>query len=128
EERVCAAIGIPAAVVGFGAGLQQTKVGATMKELRKEAWDSCIRPMQNAIAEQVTFQAMGDFQSESSVHRDRGKFDASNFAASQGEEKVRADRLAVYVNAGVLRVDKAQALAGLDEVSSQAGYLRPANA
>ncbi len=28
EERVCAALGIPAAVIGFGTGLQQTKVGA----------------------------------------------------------------------------------------------------
>lgn len=28
EERICAAIGIPAAVIGFGTGLQQTKVGA----------------------------------------------------------------------------------------------------
>jgi len=28
EERVCAALGIPAAVVGFGTGLHQTKVGA----------------------------------------------------------------------------------------------------
>src|SRR5690606_1589441 len=37
EERVCAALGVPAAVVGFGSGLQSTKVGATMKELRKEA-------------------------------------------------------------------------------------------
>src|SRR3990167_2635934 len=28
EERICAALGIPAAVIGFGTGLQQTKVGA----------------------------------------------------------------------------------------------------
>ena len=37
EERVCAALGIPAAVVGFGTGLQQTKVGATMREMRRTA-------------------------------------------------------------------------------------------
>lgn len=35
EERVTAALGVPAAVVGFGAGLQSTKVGATMREDRK---------------------------------------------------------------------------------------------
>src|SRR5690606_29615132 len=58
----------------------------------------------------------------------RVKFDASNFAASQEEEKERADRLAVYVNAGILRVDKAQELAGLEVDPSQAVYLRPANA
>jgi hypothetical protein len=35
EERVCAALGVPAAVVGFGTGLEQTKLGATMRELRQ---------------------------------------------------------------------------------------------
>ena len=33
EERVCAALGVPAAVVGYGSGLEQTKVGATMESL-----------------------------------------------------------------------------------------------
>ncbi|MFK4985474.1 phage portal protein, partial [Klebsiella pneumoniae] len=42
EERVCACLGIPAAIVGFGAGLQQTKVGATMEELRKLAWNNGV--------------------------------------------------------------------------------------
>ena len=36
EERVTAALGVPAAVVGFGSGLEQTKVGATMRELRRQ--------------------------------------------------------------------------------------------
>src|SRR5215813_12549866 len=38
EERASAALGIPAAVVGFGTGLETTKVGATMSEMRKLAW------------------------------------------------------------------------------------------
>src|SRR5581483_9721010 len=49
EERVCAALGIPAAVVGFGTGLQQTKVGATMKEMRQLAWTGGIMPLQKII-------------------------------------------------------------------------------
>jgi len=54
EERVTAALGIPAAVVGFGAGLQQTKVGATMKELRQLAWSNGVLPMQCTIAGEIT--------------------------------------------------------------------------
>jgi hypothetical protein len=46
EERVCAALGIPAAVIGFGTGLQQTKVGATMREMVKLAWQGGIEPIQ----------------------------------------------------------------------------------
>lgn len=53
EERVCAALGLPAAVVGFGTGLQQTKVGATMKEMRQLAWTGGIIPMQRIIASEL---------------------------------------------------------------------------
>src|SRR5690606_3556001 len=42
EERVCAILGVPAAVVGFGSGLQSTKVGATMRELVRLARVNCI--------------------------------------------------------------------------------------
>jgi hypothetical protein len=49
EERVCACIGIPAAVVGFGAGLQTAKVGATMEELFKTAWRNGVLPVARAL-------------------------------------------------------------------------------
>ncbi len=51
EERVCALIGIPAAVVGFSAGLQSTKVGATMQEMRKLAWWNGVIPLQTSIGD-----------------------------------------------------------------------------
>jgi HK97 family phage portal protein len=123
EERVCAALGVPAAVVGFGSGLQQTKVGATMKELRKEAWDSCIRPMQNSLAKQLTGQALPDFQAQ--TRRFRVRFDASEFAASQEEETEKATRFALLVEKGVLRVDRAQEALGLEVDPSRAVYLGP---
>ena len=53
EERVCACLGIPAAVVGFGAGLQTAKVGATMGELRKLAWHNGIIPLMRAFADEL---------------------------------------------------------------------------
>ncbi|MEM7000879.1 MAG: phage portal protein [Pseudomonadota bacterium] len=53
EERVTALLGIPAAVVGFGAGLQQTKVGATMTELRKLAWMNGVVPILNCFVGSV---------------------------------------------------------------------------
>ena len=123
EERVCAAIGVPAAVVGFGTGLQQTKVGATMKEMRRLAWVSCIIPMQNSLARQLTRQAMPDFQSQ--VRRFRVKFDTSHVSAFLEEETERADRVGSLVVRGILRVDKAQEELGLEVDPSQAIYLRP---
>jgi HK97 family phage portal protein len=130
EERVCAALGVPAAVVGFGSGLQSTKVGATMKELRKEAWDSCIRPMQTSIAKQLTDQLMPDFVAQ--TRRFRVRFDTSEFAASQEDETAKATRVALLVEKGILRVDRAQEKLGLEVDPERAVYLgntaRPAGA
>src|SRR3546814_2618913 len=53
EERVCALLGIPAAVVGFGAGLQQTKVGATMQQMSKQAWENGVLPFCRLAADEL---------------------------------------------------------------------------
>src|SRR5262249_24002262 len=60
EERVCAALGIPAAVVGFGTGLQQTKVGATMKEMRQLAWTGGLMPLQKIVAKTIDRSLLSD--------------------------------------------------------------------
>ncbi len=49
EERVCACLGIHSAVVGFGTGMQQTKVGATLEELSKLSWINGVIPVQNCL-------------------------------------------------------------------------------
>ncbi len=54
EERVCAALHVQPAVIGFGAGLQQTKVGATMKELRQLSWQAGVLPLQKIISGEVS--------------------------------------------------------------------------
>lgn len=125
EERVCAAIGIPAAVVGFGAGLQSTKVGATMRELRKLAWIQCLTPMQKTLAKQATAQLLPDFVSQ--TRRFRVAFDLSGVSAFQEEDDLSATRVARLVQGGILRVDRAQALLGLEVDETQQVYLRPSN-
>lgn len=62
EERISSAVGIPAAVVGFGAGLQSTKVGATMAELVDLAWQNGVMPRALAIAAEITEQLLSDFE------------------------------------------------------------------
>ena len=49
EERVCAALGIQPAVLGLGAGLQTTKVGATMVEMTRQSWRYGIIPLISII-------------------------------------------------------------------------------
>ena len=125
EERVCAMIGLPAAVVGFGAGLQQTKVGATMRELRKLAWVSMLQPNQKNIGGQVTQQLMPDFQAQ--TRRFRLHFDVSNVAAFVEEEMEKSRRIALLVDSGIITVAVAQEMLGLEVDDSQDVYLRPSS-
>lgn len=122
EERVCAAIGIPAAVVGFGSGLQSTKVGATMRELVKLAWVQCVTPMQTALARQLTAQLLPDFQSQ--TRRFRARFDTSEVSAFQEEAKAEAERVSLLVREGILRVDRAQHILGLEVDPIRSVYLK----
>jgi HK97 family phage portal protein len=123
EERVAAAVGLPAAIIGFGTGLQSTKVGATMREMRRMAWVQCVIPMQLAMGRQLTTQTVPDF--EPLTHRWRVRFDTSSVSAFQEEETEKATRLKTLVGAGIMRVDQAQEAAGLEVDESQRVYLRP---
>jgi HK97 family phage portal protein len=125
EERVCAALGIPAAVVGFGTGLQQTKVGATMKEMRKMAWEDGIIPMQGAMAEDLEQQLLPDFEDDTSTTR--VKFDTSNVAALQQEEAIKHEKIRKDVAAGIITVAQGQALLGYPVDPKRDVYLQPVN-
>lgn len=120
EERVCSAIGIPAAVVGFGSGLQSTKVGATMRELVKLAWVQCVTPMQTSMARQLTAQLLPDFVSQ--VRRFRARFDTTEVSAFQEEARSEAERVALLVKADILRLDRAQHALRLEVDPSRALY------
>jgi HK97 family phage portal protein len=120
EERVCSAIGIPAAVVGFGSGLQSTKVGATMRELVKLAWVQCVTPMQSGLGRQLTAQLLPDFQSQ--VRRFRARFDTTEVSAFQEEAKAEAERVTLLVEKNILRRDRAQQILGLEVDPSCANY------
>jgi HK97 family phage portal protein len=67
EERIAAVIGIPAAVLGFGVGLEQTKVGATMRELREQAYESFVIPTQRIIAGELRNQLLPEFDDSPSL-------------------------------------------------------------
>ena len=100
EERVCAILGVAAAVVGFGTGLQQTKVGATMKEMRESSYEDCIIPMQNSMADELDLQLLPEF--EESPNDFKLDFDLSNIRILQEDETARVDRITKLVTGGIL--------------------------
>ena len=114
EERICAMIGVPAAVVGFGAGLQQTKVGATMRELVKLARVNCIEPTQSTIGRQLGRQLLPE--SEPAPERFRVAYDNSGVSMFLEDEDAVAKRSGELYKDGVATRDEARAMVGLDPV------------
>jgi hypothetical protein len=124
EERVCAALGIPAAVVGFGTGLEQVKVGATMRELVGLAWDDCIVPTQRIIASQVEHALLPEFEGSPEQFADA---DRSKVSALQEDENLRAARWNNQVQAGYVMVSEARRAFGLPVRPEDNVFLRPLN-
>ena len=98
EERVSALLGIPAAVVGFGSGLQQTKVGATMAEMRAMAYEDCIIPMQRIWADEWDMQLLPEFEEKPELFR--MVFDLSNVRVLRDDAGKLSDRLTRQLMAG----------------------------
>ena len=124
EERVTAALGIPAAVVGFGAGLQQTKVGATMNALIRLAWTGNIIPSQRPIGQTLQRQLLIDFD------RDKGLtvgFDNSKVSALQEDKDKKIKRLSDGVMKGWAKVSDVREAEGLIVEESDRVYLRSLN-
>ena len=96
-----------------------------MRELRRLAWVQCLIPMQKSLAKQLSAQLLPDFSAQ--LRRFRVRFDTSDVSAFQEEDTQRAERAARLVQAGILRVDRAQEMVGLEVDPTQKVYLRPAN-
>lgn len=126
EERVCAALGIPAAVVGFGAGLQTAKVGATMTEMRKLAWTNGVLPITTTFADEINRSLLPDFGTERTA--EEVEFDVSDVQALQDELDKLFTRYDTGVRGGWIMVAEAREAAGLDVDDSHRIYLRPFSA
>lgn len=123
EERICACLGIPAAVVGFGAGLQSTKVGATMTELRKLAWHNGVLPMARAFADELGRSLVPDFGDAAGLRAD---WDVSEVLALSEDEDKRVKRLLEELAAGAITMFEYRTERGWEADDSHRFYLRPA--
>jgi HK97 family phage portal protein len=100
EERVCAVTGVKAAVVGFGAGLAQTAVGATMTSLREQSYEDAIIPLQRLIGPELETQLLDDF--EPNPDEWTVKFDLSEVRVLQEDEDRLHARMVNDWNGGLI--------------------------
>jgi len=122
EERVTAAFGVPAAVVGFGAGLQNTKVGATMRELRQLAWHNGVIPLQQIAATTLTRSLLPDLGKTGMV-----AFDNSDVAALADDENKHVERVTSLVKAGIWTRGEGRTETGKEATPADDVYLLPLN-
>ncbi len=125
EERVCASIGVAAAVIGFGAGLQSTKVGATMAELRKLSWQNGVLPVGRVFADELDRSLLLDFGSTAGL---RTAWDTSEVQALQDDLAQLATRLNTAIGGGWAQVAEGREAMGWDVEDADRIYLRPAMA
>ena len=115
EERVAAVYGIPAAVVGFGTGMQQTKVGATMAELRRQAYMECVLPLHRRTSTQLARQLLPDFEPNVDDWIVEWPLETAQMALVD-ERQAQATRLVSLVGSGILTVNEARHELGLEEI------------
>lgn len=124
EERVCALYGIPAAVVGFSAGLQQTKVGATMAEMRKLAWQNGIFPLHRTFSSELDRGLLEKYGKE---HKHRTRFDTSEVAALQEDRRNLTISMDRGIRGGWVTIAEGKRALGMTALPEDEIYLRGAN-
>lgn len=124
EERVSAIMGIPAVVVGFGAGLDRSTYN-NMGEAREQAYESNIIPTQRLMAEELWMQLLPDY--EEAPEDFTVRFDVSKVRVLQEDRNKAAEREANLFKSGV-KTRKA-ALISLGEEADDADdvYMVPIN-
>lgn len=124
EERVTAAIGIPAVVVGFGAGLKRSTF-TNMGEAREMAYEAGLIPMQRILGEEIRWQLLTDYESDPYLWR--CGFDLSQVRVLQEDFYRQMQRLDVGIRGGWIQVSEGREAAGYDSGDADRIYLRQGN-
>ena len=111
EERVTAIFGIPAVVVGMGAGLDRSTF-SNFAEARIAAYESNVFPTQRLFAAELQTQLLPDF---ADPEAQEVGWDYSEVRALQDDKNSLYTRLSQAVLAGWLQPNEARVQAGMDE-------------
>lgn len=109
--RVAAVIGIPVGVLGLEPGLEQVKVGATMREIREQAAESFLIPHMRLIAAELRSQLLPDFDTEPNLII---AHDLSQVRVLMDDRKALFSREADAYDKGLKTRSEARSALGLD--------------
>ena len=120
EERITAVLGIPAIVVGLGAGLQRSTF-ANYAEAREAAYESFIIPMQRLLAAELQLQLVPDFGDPTRL---RIAFDLSQVRVLQDDQNALHERTRADLLAGLLTLNQALGAVGEAPLTGPEGDVR----
>lgn len=111
EERISAAMGIPAMVLGLGAGLDRSTYN-NYREAREAAYENNIIPLQRVLASQLGGQLLEEFPAAGDGYEQRIAFDLREVRVLQADANQVHARVVADYEAGLLTRDEARALIG----------------
>lgn len=97
ESRIAAVTGIPAAMLQFLVGLENGTSFAAYAEARRQGYESVVIPIQSAIAEQLTWQLLPDFDKTPGA---KFIFDTSNVRVLQEDRDALYRRATLALGSG----------------------------
>ena len=112
EDRICAALRVPAMVVGLSSGSRH-KTYANYEEARKAAYQDCIVPLQKQLAEALNRQLLPDFGEESHDQL-RAAWFYDNVQCLQEDVAQKAARVRDDWLAGIITRGEARASGGYE--------------
>jgi HK97 family phage portal protein len=109
EERFCAVTGIPAVVLGLGAGLDHS-IYNNVKQADERAYEAYLIPLYRRIAAQLNVQLMPDFDAKGLY----ATHDLSGVRALQEDEDAKVKRVVSLFQSGVITWNEARSKTGFD--------------
>lgn len=119
EERISACLGIPAVVVGLGAGLDRATF-ANFETAQKAAYVNALLPTWRAFADQMDLQLLPDFTADRSL---RVEFDTTRVRALTEDENSRTGRIRDLVTNTILTIAEARKILGFEVLPEHEAYL-----
>lgn len=115
EERITAALGINAMVLGLGAGLERSTY-QNYERSQQQAWEDGMIPLLKQLAEVISFNLMYEFTE--TREGDYFEFDVSNVRALADDLDSAAKRAELLYSAGIATLEEAKLIAGLTNTGS----------
>lgn len=107
EERISAALGTPAMIVGLGAGLERSTYN-NIAEAREAVYENTILPLHRMIGADLRTQLLTRFEGQTGTVNRRVGFDTSNVRVLQEDRQRLAQEIRVLVASGVITIKDAK--------------------